>query len=113
MPGSVSPLKEAAMTHPNLWESPRIPDEVVDDDDLLWGIRAKVDLLAAEDEPSAGDMSALFRRYNSSAPEERDAIDAAFVWMTGYTLATICAMVVTPDGNDYEKTLEKWRRSGS
>ena len=58
-------------------------------------------------------MAALFNRYNTSGPSERDAIDAVFVWMTGYTLATICAMVVTPNGKDYERTIEKWRKAGA
>jgi hypothetical protein len=98
------------MANPNLWKSPRIPDEVVGDDELLWEIRAKVDELAADDSPSTSDTAMIFRRYNEAAPAERDAIDAAFVWMTGYTLASITAMVATPDGGDFEETLEKWRR---
>jgi hypothetical protein len=53
----------------------------------------------------------IFRRYNSGSAAERDAIDAAFVWMTGYTLATISAMVATPDGVDFEETLEEWRKA--
>ncbi len=101
------------MKHTILWKSPRIPDEVVNDEDMLWDIRAKVDELAAEDNPSTGDTAAIFNRYNSARPAERDAIDAAFVWMTGYTLATICAMVVTPEGDDFEETLEEWRKARS
>lgn len=101
------------MAHPNLWKSPRIPDEVIEDEDLLWDVRSKVDELAAEDSPSSGDMAAIFNRYNAATPAERDAIDAAFVWMTGYTLATICAMAATPEGDDFEETLEDWRRAGS
>jgi len=98
------------MSHPNLWKSPRIPDEVVEDDDMLWDIRARVDELAAEDAPSSGDTAKIFHRYNSGSPAERDAIDAAFVWMTGYSLASISAMVATPEGGDFEQTLEDWRR---
>jgi hypothetical protein len=100
------------MPHPNLWKSPRIPDDVVEDDDLLWDIRAKVDELAADDSPSTSDTAMIFRRYNSGSAAERDAIDAAFVWMTGYTLAAISAMVATPDGVDFEETLEEWRQAG-
>ncbi len=100
------------MPHPNLWRSPRIPDDVVEDDDLLWDIRAKVDELASDDSPSTSDTAMIFRRYNSGSAAERDAIDAAFVWMTGYTLATISAMVATPDGEDFEETLEEWRQAG-
>jgi len=104
--------EEGIMSHPNLWKSPKIPDEVVENDDLLWDIRAKVDELAADDSPSTSDTAMIFRRYNSSGPAERDAIDSAFVWMTGYSLATICAMVATPDGVDFEETLVEWRRAG-
>jgi len=96
------------MPNPNIWRSPRIPEEVVNDDDLLWDIRFKVDELAAEDSPSTGDTAAIFIRYNSATPGERDAIDAAFVWMTGYTLASITAMVATPEGVDFEETIETW-----
>ena len=98
------------MAHPILWKSPRIPDEVIEDDTTLWDIRAKVDELVGDDSPSTSDTAAIFHRYNSSTPAERDAIDAAFVWMTGYTLASICAMVATPKGGDFELTLEDWRR---
>jgi len=94
-----------------LWKSPRIPDDLIDDDDILRDIRAKVDELAADDSPSTSDTAMIFRRYNSSSPAERDAIDAAFVWMTGYTLATICAMVASPEGIDFEETIEEWRKS--
>ncbi|HEY3226817.1 MAG TPA: hypothetical protein VGK61_07485, partial [Planctomycetota bacterium] len=66
--------------------------------------------LAADDAPSTGDTAMIFRRYNSATPGERDAIDAAFIWMTGYTLASITAMVATPEGADFEETLEEWRR---
>jgi hypothetical protein len=94
-----------------LWNSPGIPTAVLQNENSLWNIRCKVQLLAMDDDPSPSDVAALFHRYNSSTPAERDVIDAAFVWMTGYTFATICAMVVTPNGKDYEQTLEKWRRS--
>src|SRR5687767_15045926 len=96
-----------------LWNSPSVPDLLIDGDFLPWDVRTKVDQLSAEDEPSNNDVTSLLRRYNSSSPSERDAIDAAFVWLTGYTFATICAMVVTPNGKDYERTLEKWRKAGS
>jgi len=96
-----------------LWKSPKIPDDVIDDEETLWDIRSKVDELAADDAPSSSDTAMIFRRYNSGSPAERDAIDAAFVWMTGYTLASICAMVVTPRGKDFERTLDKWRKAGS
>src|SRR5688572_15781300 len=101
------------MPHPNLWRSPKIPDEVLRDEDLPWEVRARVELLAADDSPSSSDSAVIFNRYNEATPGERDAIDAAFVWMTGYTLASICAMVVTPKEKDFERTLEKWRKAGS
>lgn len=100
------------MADPVLWSSPRIPDEVTADDDFLWEVRAKVDELSGDDSPSSSDTAKIFHRYNDASAPERDAIDAAFVWMTGYTLASICAMVVTPNGKDFERTLEKWRKAG-
>lgn len=101
------------MSNSILWNSPRLPDSVADDDDIAWEVRTKVEELSAVDSPSSSDMAKIFHRYNSSSRAERDAIDAAFVWMTGYTLASICAMVVTPEGKDFERTLEKWRKAGS
>jgi hypothetical protein len=38
------------------------------------------------------DLQARSIRYNAATPLERDAIDAAFVWMTGDTPATISAI---------------------
>ena len=55
----------------------------------------------------------IFRRYQIASLAERDAMDAVFVWMTGYTLASICAMVVTPKGKAFERTLEEWRKARS
>ena len=101
------------MTSDSTWNSPRIRNLVASDDKMTWKVRAKVDELAACDAPSTSDTAMIFQRYNSGGPAERDAIDAAFVWMTGYTLATICAMVVTLDGKDYERTLKNWRRARS
>jgi hypothetical protein len=97
------------MANPILWRSPQIPLSVLEKDDFPWLVRSKVDELAADDEPSSNDIATAFNRYNFATSAEREAIDAAFVWMTGYTFATICAMVVTPNGKDYEQTLEKWR----
>lgn len=93
-----------------LWRSPHIPAEFLTDEDVLWDIRLKVDELAAEDSPSTSDTAMIFHRYNEATPAERDAIDAAFVWMTGYTLASIAAMVATPEDDDFEETLGEWRR---
>lgn len=101
------------MSKSPLWSSPRIPQAIVDDSDFAWEVRAKADELSIEDSPSSSDTAMILHRYNVSSPQERDAIDAAFVWMTGYTLASICAMVVTPEGKDFERTLEKWRKAGS
>jgi hypothetical protein len=101
------------MGQPLVWKSPEIPAAFLNDEDLFWQVRAKVDELASEDTPSSSDTAMIFRRYQSASPAQRDAIDAAFVWMTGYTLASICAMVVTPEGKDFEATLEKWRKAGS
>lgn len=96
-----------------LWNSPSIPTAVLNDEDLPWQVRSKVEELSMEDSPSSSDMASLFLRYNDSSAAERDAIDAAFVWLTGYTFASICAMAVTPEGKEFEETLEKWRKSTS
>jgi len=101
------------MGEPLIWRQTEIPASILEDEDLHWQVRAKVDDLSADDSPSSSDTAMIFRRYQAASPAERDAIDSAFVWMTGYTLASICAMVVTPEGKDFEKTLEKWRRAGS
>lgn len=100
------------MVRETLWNSPRIPSRLLHEEFVI-DVRTKVDELGAADEPSESDLLALFHRYNESTTEERDAIDAAFVWITGYTFATICAMVVTPGGKDYERTLDKWRKAGT
>jgi hypothetical protein len=96
-----------------LWNSPPIPSEVFEHDDSPWQVRLKVDELSIEDSPSRSDIASLFHLYNDATARERDAIDAAFVWMTGYTFASICAMAVTPKGKDFEATLEKWRKPKS
>jgi len=94
-----------------IWNSPALPAKIVDDDILHWNVLSKVNELASSDEPSSGDMRRIFERYNESTPAERDAIDAAFVWLTGYTFATIVAMTVAKPGESHEKILKRWRRS--
>ncbi len=94
-----------------IWNSPALPSRIVDDDGLHWDVLSKVNELASSDEPSSGDMRQIFERYNESSPAERDAIDAAFVWLTGYTFATIVAMTVAKPGESYAKVLKRWRKS--
>jgi hypothetical protein len=97
------------MANQLVWNSPQIPESDLDP----WEVLGKVQALTLEDEPSSSDVGSLVPRYNTSSPEERDAIDAALVWLTGYTFSSICAMVATPDGKDFERTLEKWRKARS
>lgn len=92
-----------------LWNSPAIPESAFESDDALDAVTERVLELHLSDMPSSNDRRAIFHRYNEATPEEREAIDAAFVWLTGYTLATIAAMAVSGSG-DYEKVLAEWRR---
>jgi hypothetical protein len=75
-----------------LWKSKPLPKSALEDGALARRIRVQAEALNATDDVSDKDLLYLFSRYNSS-PQERDAIDAAFVWFTGYTLATIAEMV--------------------
>jgi hypothetical protein len=93
-----------------LWKSPALPAELLDDEQLHWDVQSRVLSLTLTDHPSASDMRALFVRYNESTAPERDAIDAAFVWMCGYSFASIVAMVVAQRGEAYEDVLKRWKR---
>jgi hypothetical protein len=92
-----------------LWKSPAIPERAFESDKAMQAVVDKVSELQLTDTPSSSDLRSIFYRYNESSEAERDAIDAAFVWMTGYTLATI---TVSKDG-DYGRVLERWRRRGA
>jgi hypothetical protein len=74
-----------------LWKSKPLPEDALEDGALARRIRERAEALNATDDATDKDLLYLFSRYNSS-PEERDAIDAAFVWFTGYTLSTIAGM---------------------
>ena len=97
------------MTSRLLWNSPAIPESAFEDDDALDALTERVLELHLSDMPSSNDRRAIFHRYNEGTPQEREAIDAALVWLTGYTLATIAAMAVSADG-DHERVLAEWRR---
>ncbi len=99
------------MSHRLLWNSPAIPADLLEDDEFSRKVRSKVDELASSDSPSSGDMDSLFQRYNAATPAERDAMDAAFVWLTGYAFASIAAMVTALDPAQYEDVLAIWRDS--
>ncbi|HLG42999.1 MAG TPA: hypothetical protein VI643_06505 [Planctomycetota bacterium] len=92
-----------------LWNSPAIPGELVEDEGFHVAVRDKLAEIVESDSPSRSDLRAIFVRYNDSSPGERDAIDAAFVWITGYTFSTLCAKVTTSRGQTYEQTLNQWR----
>jgi hypothetical protein len=74
-----------------LWKSKPLRKSALADGALARRIRMRAEALNATDDASDKDLLYLFSRYNSN-PQERDAIDAAFVWFTGYTLATIAEM---------------------
>jgi hypothetical protein len=78
------------MSNP-LWKSKPLPKHALEDGALARRIRERAEALNATDDATDKDLLYLFSRYNSS-PQERDAIDAAFVWFTGYTLSTIAEM---------------------
>ena len=77
-----------------LWKSPLIPAVFLEDEDLLQALRAEAGTLAAGDDPSRSDLAFLIAEYNDAPPEVRDGMDAAIVWMTGYTLHTISRRVL-------------------
>ena len=93
-----------------LWNNPPIPDDLLDQEEFPLKVMEKAQELMFTDTPSSSDNNAIFSRYNASTAHERDAIDAAFVWFTGYTLASIAAMIEADDSSDYEGVLQKWRR---
>jgi len=93
-----------------LWNSPPIPDDLLDQEEFPLKVMEKAQELMSTDAPSSSDLDAIFARYNASTARERDAIDAAFVWFTGYTLASIAAMVEAADPSEYEDVLDEWRR---
>lgn len=95
--------------HPIIWNSPRLPDDLLEDEGFPWRFLEKAGELSATDTPSTNDVACIFDRYNASTVHERDAIDSAFVWWTGYTLATIAAMVEAEDPAKVEELLALWR----
>lgn len=93
-----------------LWKNGPIPERLLSDKTFAWRVREAVTSEIMSDAPSQGDVDGIFLRYNESSPEERDAMDAAFVWMTGYTLRTLAARTVVGEGGDYTKEIGKWDR---
>lgn len=77
-----------------LWSSPTVPDRILDDQKLPWKVRTEAEKLSCSDTPSPSDMRFVFQRYNEATPSERDAMDAVFVWFTGYTLSSIVDRVL-------------------
>ena len=76
----------------NLWNSPPIADRLLNDQ-FIETFREKAISLVIDDAPSSNDLRYIFRRYNAASPQERDAIDAAFVWFTGFTVGSIAKQV--------------------
>ena len=59
--------------------------------------------------PSPGDTRNLLIRYGSASPDEREAMDTSFVWLTGYTLESLAARAAAGEKGDYEDVVAKWR----
>lgn len=92
-----------------LWKSPPIPGRVLKREDFMEKFLAQLDVQRSTDSPSSSDLWSIFIRYNRSTAAERDAIDAAFVWFSGYSLASLAAMAVSKDPSKYDDLLMKWR----
>ena len=75
-----------------LWKSPPLPEEIFEDEEWIWRLRQKAQELVLTDTPSTNDLRYALHRYSESTSSERDAMDAAFVWFTGYTLSSIVQM---------------------
>ena len=51
------------MANPISWNSPQLPDDNFEDDDVHCNIRAKIDELATDDAPSSSDTAMILQRY--------------------------------------------------
>lgn len=76
-----------------LWKSTSIPKHLIQDEEWIWALHAKAIELSLTDVPSTHDLRYALHRYNESIPSQRDAMDSAFVWFTGYTLASLAKMI--------------------
>jgi hypothetical protein len=101
------PIKTAKML---LWKNPAIPEGIFEKDGFMENFLTQLDEQHSTDSPSSSDLLSIFHKYNRTSPCERDAIDAAFVWFSGYSLATLAAMAAAEDPSDYHDLLSKWRK---
>lgn len=104
------------MKQPLVYKSPPIPSEVYEDEEFMLSFTTHLRQLHEADSPSPGDQRRIFEVYEEATPRERQAIDYAFTWLTGYTLATLAAQVQVSRGirsrdrNPVEGLLTKWRK---
>jgi hypothetical protein len=93
-----------------LWKNPAIPENILAKKDFMDDFMTQLDVQRSTDSPSSSDLMSIFDKYNRSTPVERDAIDAAFVWFSGYSLASLAAMAVSKDPSKYYKVITKWQK---
>lgn len=93
------------------YRSPSVPRELLENEE-----EGRIQLLtefdlerAGDDSPAPKDFTNLVETYNRS-PRNRDLIDTVFVFLSGYTLATLLAKgAARCEGRKYDEVLDDWR----
>jgi GrpB-like predicted nucleotidyltransferase (UPF0157 family) len=100
---------EEGMQMPTFDNGP-IPEKLLEDGDFPWRVRTEAMAQMMSDEPSQSDMRRVFVDYLKASPAERDAMNAAFVWMTGYTLQSLAARAEAGSRGDWTRVVSRWNR---
>jgi hypothetical protein len=74
-----------------VWPNFKLPANLARNEEFLINLKSEVISQASDDSPSSGDLAAIIGKYNSATEDGREAMNDAFVWMTGYSLPSLAA----------------------
>ena len=95
-----------------IWDNDfRIPASVVEREDLGYEVLGAIATAMSDDSPSSSDAARMLDTYNDATPEERDAMNTVFVWLTGWQFPRLVAMASEGmSAEDAEAIVAQWKK---
>jgi len=95
--------------------SPPIPPEVISTEGFQDRLLELVVCTVIREPSGPSETLRVLQAYNTGPAQVRDAMDQVLVWLSGYTLASIAALVHAQQAGlsarDYADLVDAWRKS--
>jgi len=96
------------------YSSPPIPPDVISKEGFQDRLLEMVVCTVIGEPSGPSDTLRVLDAYNAGSAQVRDAMDEVLVWLTGYTLASLAALVHAQHeglaAGDYADLIDAWRK---